>query len=693
MKQIIRYLIIAVTCFCLSCSKTNSPEPTPTPTQPTQPTLAITDFNPKSASVGATVMITGTAFGTDVNAVGVKFGTSAITAPKTVTATSMSVIVPNDAKTGKIQLTVGNSTVTTISDFTLTTVASPTPTITSFSPQTASVGDVVTINGTNFGTDTNFVSVKFGTATGIKPKTVSATTMTVIVPSTAISGKIQIEVNGGTAVSTTTDFTLKPTFSITSFAPKTFTEGDTVVITGTNFGTNANNVSVALVGTGNTIKPYSVTNNAISFIVPNEGGFNLTNKITLSITGFSDVTSTDNFSYLLPVQAVSIDQASARAGEIVNIQVQINHTNFGVNVANLSSLSFNFGSSSSVTPLSAGNNGVVAVRVPADATTGKIKASYTSYKTGLSTFTFTKLAALTLQSGAWTAGANFKTTGKVGSIAFVIGTKAYVGMGSTNAPFDGIGSPDIWEFDSQYNTWTQKANYGGGQRAYAVAFAVNGKGYVGTGVNENNTPTSDMWEYDPTANTWAQKANFKGGVRTGGTGFAIGSLGYVGAGSGTSGSLSDFYSYNPATNAWTQTASITGARSQAYSFVVGNNAYVGNGFNTNITNSYLDLNMYDPTTNSWTVKAPIPSFTTYASVAFSIGNNGYAGLGTASNTSPNNKFYQYSTTNNTWTAIANYGGAGRMAAVGFAIGNVGYVGMGTTFSNLVAIKDFWAYTP
>ncbi len=94
------------------------------------------------------------------------------------------------------------------------------------------------------------------------------------------------------------------------------------------------------------------------------------------------------------------------------------------------------------------------------------------------------------------------------------------------------------------NTWTQKANFGGGQRRDAVGFSIGSKGYIGTGQNQLGGFHADFWEFDPIANTWTQKANVGGGVRMSAVGFSIGSKGYIGTGNGGS-PQTDFWEYGP----------------------------------------------------------------------------------------------------------------------------------------------------
>jgi hypothetical protein len=562
--------------------------------------------------------------------------------------------------------------------------------VSDFDPKTGPIGTVVTIKGLAFGTDSNQVSIKFNGATAVKPKTITNSEMTVIVPTSTQTGTIQVAVKNGTPATTYSSFTVTATKqTITGFSPKTVTQGDTLKITGTLFGSSVSavlvyfNRSISDLGT----RPFSVTPTEIDVVVPSN---TITGNFNVFVQGLGTVASTESLTFVPMTNVTAVTPASARAGEIVSINGDFPYSD------DLNTVKVRFtGSANDIVPLKNDGRNNILVRVPTDAKTGKIKVTRNGYTGGLTSNTFTVLSPLPQPvSATWTKGADYASYGKVGSIAFTIGTKAYIGLGSTNAPFDGIGSNDFWEFDTQYNAWTQKANFGGGLRVTAAAFAIGSKGYVGTGVDNNNSPTSDFWEYDPATNVWAQKADFKGGARLSAVGFAIGNLGYVGAGGNRTSSLNDFYSYNPTTNTWAQTASIPGSRSQAFNFVIGNKAYVGNGYNSSVTSLQLDLYMYDPATNAWTAKAAIPGFATYGSTAFSIGDKGYVGLGNDySSSATTAKFYEYSTTANSWRAIANFGGGVRTSAVGFAIGNVAYVGMGTTANSLVAVKDFWVYTP
>jgi N-acetylneuraminic acid mutarotase len=91
---------------------------------------------------------------------------------------------------------------------------------------------------------------------------------------------------------------------------------------------------------------------------------------------------------------------------------------------------------------------------------------------------------------------------------------------------------DFWEYDPALNTWTKKADFGGGVRWYATGFGIGSKGYIGTGGSTQYgiTVQKDLWEYDPVLNTWTKKADFPGVARWYAVGFGIGMKGYIGTG-------------------------------------------------------------------------------------------------------------------------------------------------------------------
>ena len=110
-------------------------------------------------------------------------------------------MVPTGAMTGAISVTISvttpNGTAASASNFTVTAAGSPT--ITSFSPTSGTVGSSVVITGTNFNGTT---SVEFDATAATSFTVDSATRITAVVPTGATSGPITVVTPFGTATST-----------------------------------------------------------------------------------------------------------------------------------------------------------------------------------------------------------------------------------------------------------------------------------------------------------------------------------------------------------------------------------------------------------------------------------------------------------------------------------------------------------
>ena len=266
------------------------------------------------------------------------------------------------------------------------------------------------------------------------------------------------------------------------------------------------------------------------------------------------------------------------------------------------------------------------------------------------------------------------------------------------------------------DTWTQKTDLGGSGRYSSAGFSIGSKGYIGTGVINNNNynncgcfsngssitciscymetyDLADFWEYDSTSDTWTQKADFGGGTRDFAVGFSIGGKGYMGTGEGELYPYykNDFWEYDPASNTWTQKADFGGAaRGEATGFSIGGKGYIGTGTTVDSSGAFVNSNdfwEYDPVSNIWTQKADFGGTARNGAVGLSIGSKGYIGTGFDSSTQKD--FWEFEPATNTWTQRVDFGGTAREDAVAFSIGNAGYVTTG--FLNFYNKQDLWEY--
>ena len=181
-------------------------------------TPKIVSFSPSNGKIGDVVTLTGTSF---AGATAVKFNgitaTFALNSPTQITAT-----VPARAATGKISVTTPVSTVSSATNFGVTS-----PVVKSFSPSKSVVGTWVTLTGTNFSAAT---TVGFNGAGATDLTFVSPTQLRARVPAAATTGQISVANPDGQTAQSTSNFSVIPV--LTSFSPAQGAPLQTVVLSG-----------------------------------------------------------------------------------------------------------------------------------------------------------------------------------------------------------------------------------------------------------------------------------------------------------------------------------------------------------------------------------------------------------------------------------------------------------------------------
>lgn len=302
----------------------------------------ITSFTPTSAGAGQTVTINGTNF---TGASAVSFGGVAATSFTVVSATQITAVVAAGSASGNVSVTTPGGT-GVLGGFTFILP----PTISSFTPTSAGIGQTVTITGTNF---TGATAVSFGGTAAGSFTVVSATQITAVLAGGA-SGSISVTTPGGTG--TLAGFTYLffiPTIS--SFTPTSMGAGGTVTITGTNF------IGVSAVSFGGTA--------AASFTVISPTQINAVVGAgangSISITTPGGTVTQGGFTFIPPPSITSFTPTSAAQG----VTVTITGTNFigatGVSFGGTAATSFSVVSSTQITAVvAAGASGAVAVTTP-----------------------------------------------------------------------------------------------------------------------------------------------------------------------------------------------------------------------------------------------------------------------------------------------------------------------------------------
>jgi N-acetylneuraminic acid mutarotase len=276
----------------------------------------------------------------------------------------------------------------------------------------------------------------------------------------------------------------------------------------------------------------------------------------------------------------------------------------------------------------------------------------------------------------WNKIVNEQIFVRQGSIGFAIEGKGYIGLGIY---FGNNGNyfiyKDLWEYNIENNSWKKCAVFPGLGRSNAVAFSIGGKGYVGLGsyYNDGSNFSTDFYEYDPLNNTWKQKAEFPGEGRFNPFNLVIGKKGYVGCGQGISALLSDIWEYDPETDKWTRLNDFPGYGDfSCYGFAVNDMAYIGNQFG---------FWRYDVSNNSWS-KIDFPGL--FAKVGFSIGGFGYAGFGLSCDPGIND-LWRYDPQNDKWSRLADAPFGPRCEPACFVIDKKVYFSSGYIYQDLPGI--------
>jgi N-acetylneuraminic acid mutarotase len=179
-------------------------------------------------------------------------------------------------------------------------------------------------------------------------------------------------------------------------------------------------------------------------------------------------------------------------------------------------------------------------------------------------------------TNSWTTVADFPGAGGNGvyfATGFAAGGKGYLCGGKTGP---NLYSNQLWEYKPSNNQWIQRANFPGGVRYQMLSFVVGNKAYVGMGTDQNIFK-KDVYCYDPGANNWQTIAPFPGYERGSASTFTLEERGFVCLGN-NGGLLTDLIEYNPKTDTWTLRAEYGGSgRKSAISFVIDGKAYVGTG--------------------------------------------------------------------------------------------------------------------
>ncbi len=307
---------------------------------------------------------------------------------------------------------------------------------------------------------------------------------------------------------------------------------------------------------------------------------------------------------------------------------------------------------------------------------------------------FAVLPRTVAQSIKWTSRADLPLTtpsviGGRSAMCFAINGKIYVGGGYIASLTN---SREFYEYDTATNVWTAKADLPASlNRTAGIAFAIGGKGYIGLGsenyldISGGAIPLADLWEYNPTLDTWVGKTPFPDTGRDGAACFVVNNKAYIVGGDLGAYATADVWEYNPSADAWTAKAQYpAGGISDPFAFALGTGASARGYVSCGRVGSAASKKTYayDPATNTWTAKADYPGSPVRGGTSFTMNNKGYCGLAGLNFTVYSDTFYAYDATAGTWgPAITTFPGAARGYGVAASFGNKAYLGAGWTYAS------------
>jgi uncharacterized repeat protein (TIGR01451 family) len=267
---------------------------------------SIKGFSPVQSRAGSLVTLTGLDFEPKVTDNTVTFNGVAATVLN-ATPSTLTVLVPGQAFTGKIKVVTPNGATQSHEDF----IIFQPPMLTAVSPAEAIPGTVITLTGNYFSPDAKLDTV---TINGLPAKVVEASEsrLLVAVPNGATTGKISIRTLGGQAESEQPFIVWYPPV-ISDFNPGKAKAGITVMLNGHHFAENAARNMVQFGNTPAEVLEASATRLLVKVPPGTPSG-----KIKLQ-TPCGQTTTATGFTFIPAPEIASFTPAQGNAGTTVTI--------------------------------------------------------------------------------------------------------------------------------------------------------------------------------------------------------------------------------------------------------------------------------------------------------------------------------------------------------------------------------------
>ncbi len=265
-----------------------------------------------------------------------------------------------------------------------------------------------------------------------------------------------------------------------------------------------------------------------------------------------------------------------------------------------------------------------------------------------------------------------------------------LGIGTLGQAYGSYSDQDFFRYNINTNRVNKINNFPGNSFNYGVAFAHNGKGYIGLGIEEySDAGSKNIWEYNPENDSWVVVDKFPYGNLAYPVNFVVDQYLYVGLGELDGVPTQKFWRWDIEQKLWEEVAEFPGEkRYGAASFAINNKAYVGfGGQYPQSWDHFNDFWSFDPATNTWKkIASPVSDGYSFSST-FTLNGYGYVVGGIMSSGNQRSLVYKYNPDTDIWSQQASFGGGERGFGAGFSYQGYGYFLYGGGRS------DVWKYDP
>ncbi|MBS1543103.1 MAG: IPT/TIG domain-containing protein [Bacteroidetes bacterium] len=673
----------------------------------------IKDFSPKFGVAGDTVTVIGTGFSNKASNNMISLGIAS-TVPFKASSDTLKFIVTAATLVGEsvLSIQVGQYKVVSPSKYLLKGM-----TLSSFTA-TASFGDTLTIDGTNFPRKANLITVTVleKTATVIN---ITSIRIKIVVPNDVTIAQGSIRLDAGAQTITSNSFFKLVAPVITSFSPLKATRNTEITVIGKYFSPVVANNKVVVNGTLLTITSASKT--SLKATCPSGIAPGLYPVVVTAVS--QPVISSTNLEIIRPV-ITGVSPLNGTWGSSVSIAGE----NFGAtaadNVVRFNNIEAQIISLSST---------LVTVQVPNNLLVNQSTISLQAISVDNQTATYgtpfqlngpslTGFTPISGKSGSTVTitGSNFNPVPASQTVSFgsipaeilsassnQLVVKVPAGLGETDVSIqvDVAGQSAIAAstFHS-ISPWKKVADYPDGVRAFAVSFVLSNLGYVTLG----NTSTSinfdkPCYRYDPSTDQWSQVHSFffytegSSGAYIQQDAFTLNGNAYVGFGiTSSSQPREKLMKYVPTDDNWYQVAGLPSGNAAGVTFTNNGMGYLSTGLESNNLATTKTWE-YDPGSDSWTSKASLPGQARFLAAGFSIGSDGFVAGGSPCTVCGSylNDVWRYNLTSDQWTQMKPFPGAGRASSTAFAVNGVAYMvgGLVESPSGSNPTAEVWKYDP